>query len=461
MRQICTLKQLPLAIYLLCIALFNDAYGQVCSNPGGIIYGMGMDGGIYPINTSNGAVGARINPAYPGNSPASPNAMGWDPSSKSFFYFKRNADQAPQEFVSFNTTNNTYTRLTSCPTTINIKTGCVNSNSTGYYCIDDDANLYYYKINPDRWVKITSKYYDQWGRDISATLASLSSGDIAMDGFGQLWFLCSNNGTYGLYRFPLPLPQTAVASITLTQRIAPTTPTPNGGTFAGIAFSPTGQIYLSMVGDDRFYRLNNNNSLSYLGTFTHAGVGVDLTSCNYPMTVLASTWQNFSVEANGNQEALLSWTVFNHYAKGYFIEYSNDAEIWKTLAFVESNGNESDFVKYTYRNSITTNGAHYYRIRQVGPDGQASYSSIKSVEIKVNDLISVGPNPTTGILKVNNTSNVYSRISILDVAGKVLQQSSLGKGINFFSLASMPAGSYLLRLYSEGGETKYQKIIKK
>jgi len=258
----------------------------------------------------------------------------------------------------------------------------------------------------------------------------------------------------------MPLPQNTVASITLMQRIAPTTPTPNGGTFAGIAFSPTGQIYLAMVGDDRFYRLNNNNSLTYLGTFTHAGVGTDLTSCNYPMTVLASTWQNFTVETKGQQEALLSWTVYNQYAKGYFIEYSDDAENWKTLAFVESNGNENDFVKYTYSNSISTNGTHYYRIRQVGPDGQASYSSVKFVDIKGNDLISVGPNPTTGIFKVNNAQNIFSTISILDVAGKVLHQATLGKGINFFSLASLPAGTYLLRLYSDGGQTRYQKIIK-
>jgi hypothetical protein len=461
MRLIYTLKQLSICICFTFILLLNNAYGQVCSNPGGIIYGMGMNGGIYPINTSNGAVGARINPAYTGNQPASPNAMGWDPLNRSFLYFKRNADQSPQEFVSFNTTNNTYTRLASCPTTINVKTGCVNHNSTGYYCIDDDANFFYYRINPDRWRTITSTYYDQWGRNITSILASLSSGDISIDGFGQLWFLCSNNGTYGLYKFPMPLPQNSVTSITLTQVIAPTTPTPNGGTFAGIAFSPTGQIYLSMVGNDRFYRLNNNNSLTYLGTFTTAGVGTDLTSCNYPMTVLASTWQSFTVETNGDQKALLSWTVSNQNSKGYFIEYSNDAENWKTLAFVASNGNENGFVNYTYSNYMTGNGTHYYRIRQAGPDGQASYSSIKFVDNKFNDLIAVGPNPTTGIFKVNNTLNVFSRISIHDVAGKVLQQATVGKGINSFSLASLPAGTYLLCLYSESGQTNYQKIIKK
>jgi len=92
MRLICTLKRPPFLICV-CLLLTQVSLAQVCSSPATVIYGMDDVGGIYPITSATGAVGARINPAYTGNAPSSSNAMGYNPGNGRFYYFKRNADQ--------------------------------------------------------------------------------------------------------------------------------------------------------------------------------------------------------------------------------------------------------------------------------------------------------------------------------------------------------------------------------
>ncbi len=458
MRLIRTLKQSP---FVVCVSLLFTqlGYSQVCSNPAGVIYGMDNNGGIFPVTVATAVVGARINPAYPGNAASASNAIGYNPSNGRFYYFKRNADNAPQEFVSFNPSTNTYTILTDCPTTNNIRTGCVNVNGTGYYCLDAAANLYFYRISSNTWKVITNKFFDQFGTNVSATLAALSSGDMACDGWGNLWLLCSSTTNYGLYLLSAPLPVAAVASLTIKQKIAPTTLTPLGANFAGIGFSPTGEIYVSQSGD-KLYRLNTDHSLTLLGTFTTAGVGGDLTSCNFPMAALAANNQQLTVASIGADQVLITWSSENQSAKGFFVEYSKDAENWTTLGFIESNNTQLTSTKYSYTYSASTSGRYYYRIKQVGQDGQMVYSQVKFIDLQSNTPVSIGPNPTRGTIKVNNNMNAFTSISIMDVSGKVLRELQLGKGLNSVALTGYPSGTYIIRMQAENGLSHYEKIIK-
>ena len=238
------------------LAVHAKIHSSVCSDPAGVIYGMDNNGGIFPITVATGAVGARINPAYPGNAPAASNAIGYNPGNGRFYYFKRNADNAPQEFVSFNPATNTLRyscKLSNNKQHQNRMRGC---RRVGYYCIDAAANLYFYRFTSNSWKTITSTYFNQFGTNVTATMAALSSGDIAQDGWGDLWFLCSSTTNYGLYYFRGALPVNPVASLNIVEKIPPTTLTPGGANFAGIGFNPTGQIYLSQSGD-KLYRLNN------------------------------------------------------------------------------------------------------------------------------------------------------------------------------------------------------------
>jgi hypothetical protein len=126
--------------------------------------------GSFQSTLTTGVVGARINPAFTGNAPAGSNAIGYNPGNGRFYFFKRNADQTPQEFVSYNPSTNLYSLLASCPSTLNIRTGCVSPKGDGYYCIDASANLYFYRFSSNQWKFITNTYIDQFGNSVAATL---------------------------------------------------------------------------------------------------------------------------------------------------------------------------------------------------------------------------------------------------------------------------------------------------
>ena len=454
-----TLKHSPFLICV-CVLFTQLSFAQVCSSPATTVYGLDDVGGIYPITVATAAVGARINPAYTGNAPSSSNAMGYDPGSGKFYYFKRNADQAPQEFVSFNPATNTYTYLTSCPSTNNIKTGAVSADGQGYYCIDAAAVLYFYRFSSDKWKLITSTYFDQWGTNVTATLAARSSGDIAFDGWGDLWFLCSSTTQYGLYQFPANLPTSGTASLNIKQKIAPTTPTPNGTSFAGIAISPTGQFYLSQYNDNRFYRLNNNLTLTLMGSFTTSGVGIDLTSCTMPFVILASNNVELNVDAVGGDQMLITWTNENQNVQGFFVESSRDANNWNTLGYVENSSSQLSSTKYSFSYTGTGSGRYYYRIKQIGMQGQVQYSEVKFIDLKTSNLIAISPNPTKGMIQITNADNTYSKIVVLDIAGHIIKYSTLKRGVNSLSIVELPSGTYLLRLESDYGQVYHQKIIK-
>jgi len=454
------LKQSPIILLCMMFLFMQKATAQVCSDPAGTIYGMDNSGVIFPISVPSAVVGTRINPAYTGNAPSACNAIGYSPSNGRFYYFKRNADQSPQEFVSFNPATNAYTILASCPTTNNIRTGCVNTLGTGYYCLDASANLYFYRFSSNQWKLITSTYFDQNGTNVSAALAARASGDMAFDGWGNLWIVCSNTTSYGLYFCRGTLPVAAVASMNLIEQVPPTTPTPGGSNFAGIGFSPTGQIYLSQ-GNDKLYRMDAGLGLTFLGTFTTTNVGGDLTSCSFPMTVLAIHQQNLVVQSTSDDQMLLTWTSQDMNVKGFFVEYSMDGQQWTTLGFVESKNTSLNNPKYTFTFQAQKSGRYYYRIRQVGEEGQYVYSEVKIIDIKLNNLISIGPNPTISSFQITNDANAFSSICIIDMAGHFMKRFALKKGINSFDISEYPSGTYILRLQSETGELYHQKLVKK
>ncbi|HEY4876762.1 MAG TPA: hypothetical protein VIH86_14380 [Puia sp.] len=140
---------------------------------------------------------------------------------------------------------------------------------------------------------------------------------MAIEGYGNLWIVCSNGTLYGLYEMTAPLATTSTACITVTRTIAPTTATPRVG-FTGIAFNPTGNIYMATSTD--LYILKTSFTLTHIGAFSVAGVSGDLTSCSYPFSVLPLNFLNFAASEKDNVVSL-DWTVSqSDNNKGFYIE---------------------------------------------------------------------------------------------------------------------------------------------
>ena len=458
---------LSIALTLLLIPSTQQLWAQLCSSPNLFIYGLTNTANVHRINTGNGNVAARMNPAYGGNAPSYSNAMGYNNSNGRFYYFKRNSYIAPQEFVSFDPSLNLINYLAPSPATTStiINVGCMTPNGLGYYCIDAYSSLFYYSVNTNTWSLITTNLVDQFGNNLTPIVNARIYGDAAFDGFGDLWFLPASATQYGLYRLRAPLPTTPVASITVTQVIPPTTPTPNGNSIGGIAFNSTGQIFVSTnPPDDKLFRLNNDRTFTLLGTFSISGVGNDLTSCNFPFTILPVEWESFTAELTANNQVMLKWAVSQQsHNKGYHVEQSPDGVHWESLTFISTNPNEDGAAKYSYLHNRPVNGKHYYRIKQVDIDENVTYSQIRIVDIKNNIHVELSPNPASDHLIVRMESTITSENSeafLFDFSGKLIRNIRLRPGITTIDIRSLAKGSYCIRVKTGTGEILNERFIK-
>lgn len=432
------------------------------------IYGLTNVGMIQRIDVSNGSVAAPMNPAFGGNAPNLSNALGYNPLNGKYYFFKRNALSAPQEFMSFDPATNLYAMLASSPVgTGNIvNLGCVNSSGMGYYCLDALGALYYYSVAGNTWTTICSNIKDQAGTTLSSIIGAGSLnryyGDIAFDGQGNLWLLISGPVDYGLYKITGPLPTSAVANLTVHQVIAPNTASP-AGTFGGMAFSGAGAMYLSSNSpNNKLYKLSGVNTLTFITNLGVDGIGNDLTSCNFPLAVLATDWIKLSATVSGENTLVLNWNILESTSgSGYTVEHSADGTAWDDIYFTFKKPDDM-VATYTFSQSSLAGGIHYYRVRKTDINGMLSYSAVEKVKAGGHTSISIWPNPVQEVLKVQNmgTGAGTSQAFIYDQAGRLIRQSTLQTGVNDIQVQSLRAGTYIVRVQLSNGEAVNEKFVK-
>lgn len=449
-------KLIRTVVFLLpCLAFLLQGSAQVCTNPATYIFGLSAGGVIYKINVTDASVVSSLNTPY--GSPNNANAMGYNNTNGKFYYFNKNYPN-PQ-FISYDAATASYEILAAPGVTNSVVTGCMNNEGTGFYCLDLNANLYYYSIASNTWTKITSSFVNQYGTSITNTMKNLPSGDMAFDGNGNLWFVISSSSKFGLYQLNGPVTTTAVSSIAMKQVMSPSTNTPDGSIIAGIAFNSTGEIFLSTT-NNHLYILNDDLTGDLRGTFTTSGVGADLTSCNYPMAVLNTAFTSFSQRSNDGK-VLLNWKVSRLENNTlFYVQYSDDAVHWTTIDSVNSaSGAYGEQYAYEHKNLIE--GAVYYRVYIGRADGKKTYSAVLKVAGR-NDSASahVWPNPTINVAHVRNDDNVKRPMRMINSLGNVVKQLTLNPGINSIDLSLFPTGCYHMQ-YQQHDRFIIEMIIKK
>lgn len=437
----------------------------VCTDPTNIIYGLTGNGAIYPINVNTGNTSAATkNTTYSGNSANKSNGLGYNSTNGKFYYFKRNVGASPQEFVSFDPATNTVAILASSTLPSEIHTGTVSANGLGYYTIDVNANMAYYNIATNTWTNITSSFTDHLGNNVSTVITSQSAGDIAIDGWGNLWIITSSSSNFALYRMSAPLPTSAVAGVTVRRIIAPTTATPSGNSIAGIAFNPTGQIYMATKSDDRLYRLENNLSLTFAGSLSTSDVGNDLTSCSFPFNILPVTWINFNATSKGKKTVELTWEVSENQNEGFYVQHSSDGSNWAEIGFIKSKGSNGSIYNYSFTHINNQDGKQFYRLKQRDLNQKENYSTIKTVTLK-NETpgIIIWPNPASEVISFNNKkgeSGEFVKAFLYDLTGRKVIEKSLQPGLNTINISAIDKGIYILKLEGPDQNKIVQKIVK-
>jgi hypothetical protein len=106
-----------------------------------------------------------------------------------------------------------------------------------------------------------------------------------------------------------------------------------------------------------------------------------------------------------------------------------------------------------------TKGINYYRLKQVDFDGQYSYTRAESVIRDGDGTISLFPNPTANILKINfEDTEQIENTTIYNMMGRVVKTIAGNQGK--YEISELPQGKYILQIGLSDGRIIRNSFVK-
>ncbi len=168
----------------------------------------------------------------------------------------------------------------------------------------------------------------------------------------------------------------------------------------------------------------------------------------------------FNAYLKEDNQVLLDWmTATEENNEGFEIQHSTDGENWVALDFVRGEGTSTVTNTYNFVDENPVDGVNYYRLKQVDFDGQFDYSSIRVIEVKVENTTKVYPNPVQDILNVELSSTEDALISIFNLNGQLLREMTTNEPITKVNFSELEAGIYIVRITNSRSQS-VQKIVK-
>jgi uncharacterized repeat protein (TIGR01451 family) len=189
-------------------------------------------------------------------------------------------------------------------------------------------------------------------------------------------------------------------------------------------------------------------------------------TANAPLPVVLTRF-----EATARQmAAVLSWATAQEVNSAYFaVERSLDGLAFTQVSSVPAHGTSSTALQYTYldANAARLGATVYYRLRQVDLDGTSAYSPVRTVAFGATasqgGQLSLYPNPAASQLHVelSGLAAPAAVLTVYSVLGQPVLTAQLGATSQAdVPLASLPAGTYLLRVALPDGSTKNAPFVK-
>jgi hypothetical protein len=171
---------------------------------------------------------------------------------------------------------------------------------------------------------------------------------------------------------------------------------------------------------------------------------------------------NFTAEKYNNS-AVLNWTAGGEQpGMKYKIERATDGVNFTELALVNSTGNG----RYSFtHNAPVANTKNYYRIRQTDANGRSVVSDIRWVRFDGDIIVELYPNPAADVLNINFGTALSAKplvVEIYSATGKQVMRKQVngGNATTQLNIAALAAGSYQVRISSNGEVTMTKTFIK-
>lgn len=155
------------------------------------------------------------------------------------------------------------------------------------------------------------------------------------------------------------------------------------------------------------------------------------------------------------------WTTRQELQVSHFVvERSSDNRVWLPVSESIAARNLPNEQEYQFTDLNAPAQRIYYRIRQHDVNGTFRYSPVATVGMGTgNNLLAVYPNPSVdGFRLLTSDPGQVVRVDLIDAVGARIK--SWSKAESWYSLSSVAAGRYHIRVELQNGETKHLSLIK-
>jgi hypothetical protein len=176
----------------------------------------------------------------------------------------------------------------------------------------------------------------------------------------------------------------------------------------------------------------------------------------YPMAVLPVNLLSFSGQYTNNL-VKLSWsTAQEQQNKTFEVQYSANGYAFETIGTVPGNNNSNQVNNYQFNTTHYQSGKNFYRLKQVDVDGHSTISSIATILIDQQTIISLAPNPASTKLNVSVYQPVSGRLqlTLTTLAGQQVWATVLAGNSNnaTINLPALTKGVYVATITNSKGE---------
>lgn len=226
----------------------------------------------------------------------------------------------------------------------------------------------------------------------------------------------------------------------------------------GLGFSPAEVITPTMFWNGTYWEATFMVT-SFSKFYFHAA-----NPANAPLPVTLTSFIG-KKEATSN---MLNWVTSMEQNNAYFnVQHSQDGKEFAGIGKVSTkaiNGNSSALLNYEFRDKNSGIGNNYYRLQQLDMDGKSSYSEVINIYRDSNDnMISIYPNPTEGILNIEYSllNHENTLIELYDISGRVMRSSQSSSLVTQLNMTGLAAGIYVLQISQDNLPTLTHKVEKK
>ena len=194
----------------------------------------------------------------------------------------------------------------------------------------------------------------------------------------------------------------------------------------------------------------------YSSSFTVNG---DADSPGGCVTALPVELMNFEVLDKG-RDHIINWTTASEVNSSSFdVERSYNGSDFETIHELVASGESFDVLHYQFIDEKVEAGKYLYRLKMIDLDGSFEYSEVRSIHKKDGNMdITLSPNPTKGILSIQQNSSKNVNVQFYNIIGQEVYSITNHDNEQDINIGHLEKGIYFV-LVSIGEESRIEKLI--